>query len=73
MLFHRYEINILLASERLFKQIADMMVEDGYLHAGYNYLSIDDCWMDENRDSNNKLQADYRKFSNGMKGLPDYV
>ena len=32
-------------SERLFMQMADRLVEDGFLQAGYNYLNIDDCWM----------------------------
>ena len=49
------------------------MVEDGYLDAGYNYLSVDDCWMSMTRDSTGKLQADPRRFPNGIKGLADYV
>lgn len=32
-------------SQRLFEQMADRMVEDGFLEAGYNYVGIDDCWM----------------------------
>ena len=31
-------------SEELMFQIADTMVKDGYLEAGYEYLIIDDCW-----------------------------
>ncbi|ESO09162.1 hypothetical protein HELRODRAFT_74316 [Helobdella robusta] len=60
-------------SERLFIQIADRMAEDGYLDAGYNYLSIDDCWMEMSRDANNRLQADAKRFPSGMKALADYV
>ena len=31
-------------NDSLIRQIADTMVEKGYLEAGYEYLIIDDCW-----------------------------
>ena len=31
-------------NEELIRQTADVMVEEGYLAAGYEYLVIDDCW-----------------------------
>ena len=30
-------------NEQLIKEMADAMVDDGYLAAGYDYLVIDDC------------------------------
>ena len=62
-----------LTSERLFMQIADVMVKDGYRDAGYNYVCIDDCWLAETRDNQGRLQPDPKRFPSGMKALADYV
>ena len=32
-------------SDALIRDMADWMVDKGYLDAGYEYLVIDDCWM----------------------------
>ncbi|XP_063793075.1 alpha-galactosidase A isoform X2 [Pseudophryne corroboree] len=60
-------------SEQLFMQMADMMVSNGWLNAGYKYLCIDDCWLSQHRDVNNRLQADPIRFPGGIKKLADYV
>lgn len=60
-------------SEKLFKQMADHMVSDKYLDAGYEYIMIDDCWSSKERDKDGKLQADPQRFPNGIKSLADYV
>jgi hypothetical protein len=39
--------------------MADRMVEDGYLDAGYEYIIVDDCWLAPTRDSDNRLQPGY--------------
>ena len=31
-------------SDALIREMADIMVDKGYLAAGYEYLVIDDCW-----------------------------
>lgn len=49
------------------------MAEDGYKDAGYQYVSIDDCWLSKERDANGKLQPDKDRFPSGMKALGDYV
>lgn len=36
-----YDIN-----EQLIREIADAMISDGYLDAGYEYLVVDDCRQD---------------------------
>lgn len=59
--------------ESLIKQIADKMVDDGYLECGYEYLVIDDCWSELKRDEKGRLVPDHVKFPNGMKALADYV
>ncbi|KAM9324196.1 alpha-galactosidase A [Gastrophryne carolinensis] len=60
-------------NEQLFMQMADIMVSNGWLKAGYKYLCIDDCWLAEERDKNYRLQADPTRFPGGIKRLADYV
>ncbi len=60
-------------SEDLIKQTADMMVSEGYLDAGYEYLVIDDCWSKRVRNEKGELEADPVKFPSGIKALADYV
>jgi len=59
--------------EKLFKDMADRMVADGFLSAGYQYIIIDDCWLAKTRDINDKLQADPVRFPSGIKALADYI
>lgn len=50
------------------------MVSEGYKDAGYEYVIIDDCWMEMKRDPiTNELVADRKRFPNGIKHLADYV
>ena len=58
-------------NDSLIRQIADTMVEKGYLEAGYEYLIIDDCWSLKERDAAGNLVPDPEKFPNGMKSLAD--
>lgn len=61
-------------SEQLFKNAADRIVADGYKDVGYEYVIIDDCWMERERDPITKqLVPDRKRFPNGMKHLADYV
>ncbi|KAJ8924358.1 hypothetical protein NQ315_007154 [Exocentrus adspersus] len=60
-------------SEKLFRTMADHLVSDGYLEAGYEYVIIDDCWASKKRDNNSRLQPDPDRFPNGIKALADYV
>lgn len=60
-------------NEALIKETADMMVKEGLLDAGYEYLVIDDCWSEKERDENGRLVPDREKFPNGMKAVADYV
>ncbi|MGI6224255.1 MAG: glycoside hydrolase family 27 protein [Prevotella sp.] len=59
-------------SEQLIKQVADLMVTEGYSDAGYNYIFIDDIWQG-GRDAHNNIIPDPQKFPSGMKALADYV
>ena len=53
--------------------MADHIVKDGYKDVGYEYVSIDDCWLAQERDSQGRLQADPERFPSGIKALADYV
>lgn len=58
----------------LYEKTADALVEGGYLAAGYDQVSIDDCWEDvSGRDSNGMLVPDSSRFPSGMKALGDYM
>ncbi|XP_064481595.1 alpha-N-acetylgalactosaminidase-like [Ornithodoros turicata] len=60
-------------SERLFKEMAEIMVLEGYRDAGYVYVNIDDCWMSMERDSVGRLQADPERFPKGIKHMADFM
>ncbi|KAI1283825.1 Alpha-galactosidase A [Halotydeus destructor] len=60
-------------SERLFKDIADVMVKDGFVEAGYDRINIDDCWMRQTRDDDGNLMADPVRFPNGIPHLVNYM
>ena len=73
-------------SDALMRQAADVMVSSGMADAGYQYVNIDDCWM--NAKGLSKYQTDAKRVgptrdANGnivpnayfpdMKALTDYV
>ena len=60
-------------SEKLIKEMADIMGSKEWKEAGYEYINIDDCWAERARDSNEKLVPDKSRFPSGMKALADYV
>ncbi|MEU7529946.1 lectin [Saccharothrix sp. NPDC042600] len=59
--------------ETLIKQAADAMVSSGLKAAGYQYVVIDDCWFDPNRDAQGNLRGHPDRFPGGMKALGDYI
>ncbi len=60
-------------NEKLIMETADAMVSTGLKDAGYEYVVIDDCWSERQRDENGCLVADHVKFPRGMKPVADYV
>jgi len=60
-------------SERLFMQMADLIVSEGYYDVGYRYINVDDCWQAHERDRNGLLQPDYTRFPSGIKALGQYI
>jgi alpha-galactosidase len=60
-------------SESLIKATADKIVSSGLASAGYQYVNIDDCWLQKTRDANGNLQPDFTKFPDGISGTAAYV
>lgn len=60
-------------TEDTVRQAADAMVSSGMRDAGYEYVVVDDCWFDPQRDAQGNLRAHPTKFPSGMKALGDYI
>lgn len=58
--------------EDLIKGVADAMTQNGMRDAGYQYVNLDDGWMN-GRDADGKLRWDNKKFPSGLPALADYV
>jgi alpha-galactosidase len=66
-----YQCNV---SEALMKSQAQAMVSLGLNEHGFEYMIIDDCWSEMQRDpATQELVADKAKFPSGMKALADYM
>jgi alpha-galactosidase len=59
-------------SDSLIRAIADTMVSSGMAAVGYQYVNIDDCWMN-GRDASGNLRPDPTRFPNGISAVADYV
>ena len=61
-------------NEDLYKDMATRIAEDGFLEAGYNQVSIDDCWPNMERDAKtNRLVGNTTRFPSGIKALGDFM
>ena len=60
-------------NEKLICETADAIVNLGYKDCGYEYVVIDDCWAEKERDENGLLVPSKEKFPNGIKAVSDYV
>ena len=52
---------------------ARQLVKSGLAAHGYNTVTIDDCWMQKDRDGDGNLQVDPARFPHGMKPIADAV
>ena len=59
-------------NENIIREIADAMVNNGMVKAGYDHIMIDDGWQG-GRDNKNNMIPDPQKFPSGIKALADYV
>lgn len=60
-------------SDQLIRTTADHIAESGLKAAGYEYVVIDDCWSEKQRDKDGRLVPDRNKFPEGIKPLADYI
>ena len=61
-------------SDAVIREMADAFVALGLDKAGYEYLVIDDCWSEHDRDpKTHRIVPSHEKFPNGMKAVADYV
>lgn len=69
-------------TDKLMREAADVMISSGMADVGYQYVNIDDCWMNAPkhmdplrvgpaRDEQGRLLAN--KYFPDMKGLADYI
>lgn len=50
---------------------SQLLVDTGLRDLGYQYVVLDDCWAEEERDKTGHWRADLAKFPNGMKYVAD--
>jgi alpha-galactosidase len=67
--WNTFQCNI---TEALIQGVADTFVSNGMQAAGYQYVNLDDCWMD-GRDSSGNLQWNATKFPSGIPALASYL
>ena len=60
-------------SEKLYTDMADMLVKRGLDKLGYTYMNIDDCWSEKERAAAGQLREDPTRFPKGMSWLSDYI
>lgn len=53
--------------------MADLLVSEGYADVGYEFINVDDCWLEKTRGSRGELIPDKKRFPRGMKSLGQYV
>lgn len=53
--------------------MADLLVSEGYADVGYEYVNVDDCWLEKSRGARGEMVADRQRFTRGMKSLGQYV
>ncbi|KAL7138696.1 hypothetical protein ABFS83_09G000300 [Erythranthe nasuta] len=68
--WNHFQCNI---EEKLIRETADAMVSTGLSALGYEYINLDDCWAELNRDSQGNFVAKASTFPSGIKALADYV
>ncbi|MDF3983044.1 glycoside hydrolase family 27 protein [Luteibacter sp. PPL201] len=60
-------------NEAMIRGIADKFVSLGLKDAGYQYVNIDDCWANWQRDKDGHLQPNPKRFPSGIKALAAYI
>lgn len=59
--------------EGMIRGIADKFISLGLKDAGYQYVNVDDCWANWQRDKDGHLQPNPKRFPSGIAALADYI
>nr|AAR02007.1 galactan:galactan galactosyltransferase 1 [Ajuga reptans] len=62
-----------MIDENIIRETADALVSSGLAKLGYEYVTIDDCWGEVDRDEQGALVPNKAAFPSGMNALADYV
>jgi alpha-galactosidase len=68
--WNRFGCNI---NEQVIRGAADGLIASGMRDAGYEYVNIDDCWAESERNAEGKFEPNHTTFPSGIKALADYV
>jgi alpha-galactosidase len=60
-------------NEHVVIQAAQFLKSHGLADVGYNYVNIDDCYSEKQRDSSGNIVANKKRFPSGMKRLTDQI
>ncbi len=71
--FNNWNTTGCAVDERIIRDTADIFVDKGLKAAGYEYVNVDDCWAEPERDAEGHMQANKARFPSGIKALADYV
>jgi alpha-galactosidase len=72
--FNNWNATGCAVDEKLITDMADLFVTSGLKAAGYQYVNVDDCWADAERDpATGRLRAHPVRFPHGVKWLADYI
>ncbi|MGY3230843.1 alpha-galactosidase [Luteibacter sp. HA06] len=59
--------------EGMIRGVADKFISLGLRDAGYQYVNVDDCWANWQRDKDGHLQPNPERFPSGIAALADYI
>ena len=71
--FNSWNIFACAVNETLMRDTMDSFVSLGLRDAGYEYVSVDDCWAASRNATTGVIQADPTSFPSGMAALADYA
>lgn len=69
-------------TDAMMREAADVMIASGMADVGYQYVNIDDCWMNAEKNKDPQRNGPFRdaagnlipnKYFPDMKGLADYI
>ncbi len=62
-----------VCTELEIQSVAQAMIDTGLQAAGYEWISLDDCWGGPRNPTTGEYQPDPQRFPSGMKALADWL